>query len=205
MGVVIHLHIAQAQGLCGFRRRGAAQDRPDPGDHFHHGEGLGQIVVSPQVQTQNLVIFCALGGGHDDGDPFRGSGGAQLFQDLDAVGAGEHDVQRDELGRLPRQGGEQAIRVAETLGLKPGGPQGIDHQLADAAVVFYTINHEISSHLCKVSFVMIPSYNRNVRFSTVFCKISVNSGTEMARRCVFGTYYRQDQKGENEHVCYEFG
>ena len=69
---------------------GKAQPRPDPGDHFHHSEGLAQVVVCAQVKADDFVIFASLGGGHNDRDRGSGGHGPELFENRDPVLSGYH-------------------------------------------------------------------------------------------------------------------
>jgi len=126
-------------------RATAPQDGTDPGDHLHHTEGLGQIVVGPGIQGQDLVIFRTLGSCHDHGNGSGGRGSPESFQDRNAVHTGQHHIQQDQSGLVPGQGFKQAGAVGKALRRKAGGPQGIEHKLPDAGIVFNTINHSNSS------------------------------------------------------------
>ena len=68
--------------------------RLDPGQDLDGVEGLGDIVVRPDVETQHLVGVLALGGEQDDGDicalPQLGGG-------PDAVQARHHHVHEDQV------------------------------------------------------------------------------------------------------------
>ena len=73
----------------------SAQHGVDPGQHFLHLKGLGDIVVGAQLQAVDLVLQLALGGEHDDGH----LGGLPDFAaDGPAVHAGQHDVQHHQVG-----------------------------------------------------------------------------------------------------------
>ena len=141
MGVGVHpqLPVLQQPGSGGGSA--PAQYRPDAGDHLHHPEGLGEIIVRPGVQTHHLVVLRPLGGSHDDGNPGGGRVGSQGFQDSDAVLVGQHDVQQNQLRLGAAQAVEQPRTVPEALRLKARRPQGVQHQLPDAVIVLYTVNH----------------------------------------------------------------
>ena len=65
-----------------------------PGDELQRIEGLGDVIVSPDVQSGDLVIILGLGRKHDDGDVFflpDPHGG------LHAVQFRHHDVHDDEM------------------------------------------------------------------------------------------------------------
>ena len=105
------------------------------------GFALCQVVIGTQIQAHNLVVFGALGGGHNHRNLGRGGIAAQMLENFDAAHAGQHDVKQYQLGKSPAQGIKQTGATAEAFRLKPGGPQGINHQFTDAFVIFHTINH----------------------------------------------------------------
>src|SRR5690554_272215 len=57
---------------------GTAQHGLQAGDQLPGGEGLGNVVISADFQSLDLVILLALGGEHDDGDV---AGQLVTFQD----------------------------------------------------------------------------------------------------------------------------
>ena len=120
---------------------GSAQHSPDPGYHLHHAEGLCQIVVGSQIQTQHLVILRSPGGGHNDGDPRRIRAGAEGFENFNSVHTGKHNVQHNQQGLFFGKGLKQGFSIRKALGVKSRGPQRIEHQLPDAGVIFHTVNH----------------------------------------------------------------
>ena len=142
VGVGEHFDIPQPQGLTVFDRGRPAEYRLDAGHHFHHGEGLCQVIIRAQIQTHDFVILSAPGGGHDDGDLFGGGRGAERLQDLNAVHVGQHHVQCDELGLFVSQSFKQAFAVCEAFRFEAGRPEGVEHQLPDGVVVFYTVDHK---------------------------------------------------------------
>ena len=101
---VVHLDAPQGQHL---RPAGAApkleippQLAADPGRHLHRVEGLGDVVVRPHVQPQDLIRVLALGGQQDHRHiahlPELRKGG-------DAVHLRHHDVQQHQVDVLPVQ------------------------------------------------------------------------------------------------------
>ena len=77
----------------------------DPCDDLDGIEGLGDVVVRPDVQPQDFVAVLALGGEQDDGHV---AALPQLGRGADAVQAGHHHVQQDQIHRL-------ALRQAQAL------------------------------------------------------------------------------------------
>ena len=120
----------------------AAQHRADARYHFHHAEGLREIVVRAGVQPDDLVILAAAGGGKYDGELRRERGGAQLFQYFKTVLAGEHDVKQHDIRHMLTHGLPERAALGKAPRLKAGRAQRIQYQLADAGVVFHTIYHK---------------------------------------------------------------
>ena len=85
-----------------------------PGDDLQGVEGLGDVVVRPDVQSQDLVRVLTFGGEEDDGDvaPLPQLGGGP-----DAVQLGHHDVHENQVDLVlfHRQQGLLAVV----------GPQGL--------------------------------------------------------------------------------
>ena len=119
-----------------------AQQSFDPGDKLHHAEGLGDVVVGTGLQTDDLVIFTALGGEHDHRRAAGGGTLPQLAQHLQAVLFGQHDIQQDQLGSLPGQHLPEGRGSVKARGLKTGIVQCINYQFPDAGVVFHQKNHK---------------------------------------------------------------
>ena len=73
----------------------AADPRPDPGDELLGLERLDDVVVGARLQADDDVDGVALGGEHDD----RYAGlGPDLLADVDAVLAGQHQVEQHDVG-----------------------------------------------------------------------------------------------------------
>ena len=86
----------------------AAQHGLDAGDEFAHGEGLGHVVVSADFEADDAVDFVVAGGEHQDGD---GAAAADLAADVEAVHAGEHEVEHQEVGLVGEGEFEAAFAV----------------------------------------------------------------------------------------------
>ena len=73
----------------------AADPGPDPGDELLGLERLDDVVVGPGLEADDHVDGVALGGEHHD----RHAGlGADLLADVDAVLAGQHQVEQHQVG-----------------------------------------------------------------------------------------------------------
>ena len=71
-----------------------AQVAPDPGQDLHGHEGLGDVVIGPHIQAQDLVLGLGFGGEQQNGHigklPDPGGGG-------DAVHIGHHHIQQHQM------------------------------------------------------------------------------------------------------------
>ena len=130
----IHLQNAAAEGAV-LRLR-PPQQRPDAGEQLHHPEGLGDIVIRPAVQTQDLVVLRPLGGEHDDGKLGCADSAPQLFQHAQPVLLRQHHIQQHQRGHLVRHGVPEFRRQAEASGLPALAVEGVDDKIPDAVVVF---------------------------------------------------------------------
>ncbi|KIX78571.1 hypothetical protein SF12_08360 [Streptomyces sp. MBRL 601] len=140
--VDVHPHRAGLQGLrYGLLRFApAAQHGADAGDQLARGEGLGDVVVGPYLQPDDLVDLAVLGGDHDH----RHVGAAaQLAADLGAGESGQHQVEQDQVGAV-------ALELVEPLG--PGGRDGdleallAEHVGQSVAEGFLILDDEHSGH-----------------------------------------------------------
>ena len=77
----------------------AAQHRLDPQNHLARAERLRDVVVGAELETDDAVELLALGGEHDERQ--AGGRGIALEQprELEAVEAGEHQIEHDEVGQ----------------------------------------------------------------------------------------------------------
>ena len=122
-----------AARLCGLC---PAQDRADARDELEHGEGLGNKIVRPMVETDDAVILRIFRGQHDDGQPLGRRPGAELAQDGQAILLRQHDIEQNELRHLGVHRPPEFRRQREALGLKALAVQPVEDELADGVVVF---------------------------------------------------------------------
>ena len=83
----------------------AAEDGADAGDELARAERLGQVVVGAELEAEQLVELVVAGREHDDRD---GRVAAQLAGDVEAVEAGQAEVEDDEVGASLADGRERA-------------------------------------------------------------------------------------------------
>ena len=86
-----------------LERRAAAQHGVDAGQQLARVEGLGQVVVGADLEADDAVDVLALGGEHDDRRAVVG--GAQAPADRQAVLAGQHQVEHDQVDGLAQSAG----------------------------------------------------------------------------------------------------
>ena len=140
----IHGQLTHAQRPCLFLRCGPAQHRLHTADHLHHAEGLGKIIIRAQIKTEYLVIFRPSGGGQNNGNVRRGCLTADLFQNRNAVLAGQHQIKHNQFRRLFGKCRPKRGALGKALCLKSRRGQGIQHQIADGGVIFHTKDHRIT-------------------------------------------------------------
>ena len=95
----------------------AAQHRVDARDQLARVEGLGQVVVRAHLQADDAVDVLALGGEHDDGHGVLRA--AQAPADRQAVFAGEHQVEHQQIDALARKLLVHARRVRDGVHREP--------------------------------------------------------------------------------------
>ena len=107
------------RGRSGF---GAAEDRAHAGDQLARRERLGQVVVGAEFEAEQLVELVVARGEHDDR---RRRVAADLAGDVEAVGAGQAQVEDDEVrvlapvrlegGRAVGRGQDRVAGVLEVV------------------------------------------------------------------------------------------
>src|SRR6185369_647911 len=75
---------------------GASEHRLDPAQELAQPEWLGEVVVGPELQADDLVDLFIPGREHEDGR--LRAGRAEPPQDLEAVHARQADVEEDQVG-----------------------------------------------------------------------------------------------------------
>ena len=96
-------------------------------------EGLGQVVVGADLEADDAVDVLDLGGEHDDRR--RVVGRAQAAADRQAVFAGQHQVEHDQVDGLARQHAVQRLGVFGQQDLEAFLRQVAAQQVADARIV----------------------------------------------------------------------
>ena len=112
----------QAEG-AGFRGRGsgvhflAAQVGLDARHQLARAEGLGDVIVAADFETQHAVHFFGARREKHHRSARQHGGLADLAAQLEAVDVGQHDVEHDEIRLAFLQGLQGSLGSAENLGL----------------------------------------------------------------------------------------
>ena len=94
----------------------AAYARADPGDELLGLERLDDVVVGPGLEADDHVDGVALRGEHHD----RHAGlGADLLADVDAVLAGQHQVEQHQVGLVVAERVEGHVAAAHDAAVEP--------------------------------------------------------------------------------------
>src|SRR3954471_18929570 len=113
VGVGVELEVAGHQ-RGGAARRPAAQQRAHPRQQLLALEGLDEVVVGAGVQALDARLERVAGGEHEDRDV---AVGAQAPGDVDAVHAGQAEVEEDEVGYVGARVGERLLAVGDEADL----------------------------------------------------------------------------------------
>ena len=105
----IDFDVADFHGAGRQRTLEAAQHGFDAGDEFARAEGLGDVVVGAEFETEDAVGFAAFGGQKNYGNGGEAGSLADGAAEFEAVFAGDHDVEHEERGAL-------AFGVGENVG-----------------------------------------------------------------------------------------
>ena len=112
----------------------AAQHGAHAGQQFADLEGLEDVVIGAGVQSGDAVVQGVAGG--DDEHRQGGGLAADAAQYLQAVAAGQAEVQQDEVVVLGAQGREGAVAILHPVGCPGGIVQGAVDGVADHGVIF---------------------------------------------------------------------
>src|SRR5271157_269875 len=96
----INLNLTDLQGTGREGPLEAAQHGLDAGHELARAEGLGDVVVGAELESENAVGFTALGGQKNDGHGGEAGSLANRTADFEAVFARNHDVENEQRGTL---------------------------------------------------------------------------------------------------------
>jgi hypothetical protein len=122
----------------GIRDRGgafvAAEEGADAGEEFLEREGFDEVVVGAAVEAVDAVVDVAFGGEEEDGEVF--SAFAEFAAEGEAVEAGHHDIQEDEVEGLGAGEFDAGGAVDGCEGAVAFGFEGFDEGDAHGGFVF---------------------------------------------------------------------
>jgi len=105
-GGAVHPYVARCLGQEPVTYDHPSLDPPEksahPGEELAHGEGLGEVVVGPDLEAEHAVDLLGAGGEDQDRDDAVAADAAAYLQ---AIERRQHPVQDDQVGAFPA--GEQ--------------------------------------------------------------------------------------------------
>ena len=137
----VHAHpgpLEDVGGLLGLRP--ATQHGADTGHEFTMAERLGDVVVSTELQPDDLVDLGVTRGDHDDA---HRTALPQLTAHLGARDAGHHEVQQHDVGTVVVELGQAGSSV---LGLGNLEPLLAEHEGGGLTVGLLVLDDEYSGH-----------------------------------------------------------
>jgi hypothetical protein len=128
----------------------AAQYGLHPRDQFPGCKRLGDVVVCPQLQAEDTIVFTRPGG--EKNDRYRAQTGmaAQTASNIEAIAPRNHDVQQKKRRRLAFGVGNEVCWSAEDTYAKTGGFQMMLHQTRNVRIVFeneYALTQLVFPHV----------------------------------------------------------
>ena len=106
----------------GAWRAPAAQDRLDARHQLARAEGLADVIVGAEVETDEAVDLLDARRHHHDRHVAEA---AELAADLEPVAAREHQVQENEIGRVRAHPGHDLESICDAMRLEALGPEVI--------------------------------------------------------------------------------
>ena len=133
-GFAVDLKPPEAQHRLRRARRSpaAAQNGADARLQLARVEGLGEIVVGPNFESDDAVDVLAARGQHKDR---RLGAGAKYATDLEPVDIRQHHVENDGVERRRIERGEPVAAVETALDDKPGRAQIVRQHGGEARIV----------------------------------------------------------------------
>ena len=124
--------------------RAAAEQAGDARQQDGQVEGLGQVVVGARLEAAQHVVGVRAGGQQHHGHELPGR--AQAPHDLEAVEAGQHDVEQDDV-EAPGPGPDQPLQGGGAILLHLGGEAlRLQVQLQAAGQVLLVFDDEDAAH-----------------------------------------------------------
>src|SRR2546430_10885847 len=132
-------------------RRGPSQHSVDTSQHLADREGLGDVVVGAQLESDDLVDLGVLGRDHDDRHPARFAQGAA---EVEPAHAGQHQVEEDQVGARRAGRAQAGCAIARLMDREAGRDEVVFEHLADAFIV---LDHQHSTRAAVADGARHPS------------------------------------------------
>ncbi len=116
----------------------------DAGHQFARAEGLGDVVVATDFEAEDAVDFVGAGGQEYDRYAREASAGTKAAAQFEAVMAGEHDVENDQIRAKAFERRERAILASENSRLETRTRQVVFDQRSEFGFIFdygYAFGH----------------------------------------------------------------
>ena len=126
--------LAEGEDVGGVDGPRTTKEGPDAGGQLLGHEGLGDVVVGAGLEPGHHVVGVVAGRDHDHR---HRTGPAELPAALEAVDAGQHQVDEDDIGRLVGEALEPDLTGAGLVDLVALVLEGQAHRGADALVVLH--------------------------------------------------------------------
>lgn len=112
----------------------ASQDGVEPGDEFVGVEGLGEVIVSAEIQAFDAFVEGGAGGQEEDGNGIPEF--AELAEDAEAVAARQHDVEHEGIVGMGRGEREGVGAIVAGIDDEAGGLECLADEGRDLPIVF---------------------------------------------------------------------
>ena len=142
MGDRIQLQTLHLDHLFGRGGDSAADHRLETGSQLLGREGFGDVIISPDFQTSDLILLFSPRRQHDDGDLAGQLVLFELFDKLDTAATGQHPVQQDQIREGLAYLGNTLLEIRSLNGLESFLLEDKTQHLPDRGFIF---NHQYSS------------------------------------------------------------
>ena len=128
--------------------REPAQQRPDPGQQLGEPERLADVVVGARVEADDEVDLVGARGEHEDGEV--GDVGPQPAADLEAVHAGQAEVEHEQVDAAPRT--RSSATIPSPGDRRPRSPRAARARESGSAIAGVVLGEQDRGHdrsLCR--------------------------------------------------------
>src|SRR5580704_15973734 len=134
----VDLQVAESEHFGGSRRLAqSAEHAAHSGYELTRAERLGDVIVAAQLQAADAVGLGGLRSEKDDGRRCDNRSLPDVPAQLEAVGAGQHHVEKKERRHFPYRFSEHRSAADEALHLEARGLQIVGDQTGNVLIVFY--------------------------------------------------------------------